>query len=129
MMDVITTVARVLAMESGAQLTLTPGVACTPATPALRTMADALLELLAPTGVELLALRLDGSTLTAEVREDAAEEPLCPAAFHRVVRSLSYRLLGEVWDGRLEVVTPEAAPASPATLGTPAIAAPVKIPA
>lgn len=108
MKDVITAIARVIAMENGAVFAVTPGVAYDPTDAKLRTMADALLERVAGTGIDLLALRCEGATLVAAINDDLADEPLSPMAFHHVVRNLSYKLLGEVWDGRLEL------PATPA---------------
>lgn len=97
----ITAAARLLAVQAGARLTVTPGVAYDTADPKLAAMAGALLEQVEGTGIDLLCLRREGETLFAQVDDSQAEEPLCPAAFHRVVRRLSHDLLGEVWDGRL----------------------------
>lgn len=69
---------------------------------ALHVMADALLKRVEGTGINLLVLRREGTTLEATVDDSQADEPLCPMAFAGVVRKLSYDLLGEVWDGLLE---------------------------
>lgn len=103
-MPVITAIARVLAMESGARLTISPGIAYNTADGALRTVAEALERQVAGTGIDILSLHRKGETLVAVVDESQAVEPLCPAAFHRVVRRLSYQLVGEVWDGSLALV-------------------------
>jgi predicted glycoside hydrolase/deacetylase ChbG (UPF0249 family) len=103
-LPVITAIARVLAMESGARLTLSPGIAYNTEDGALRTVAEALERQVAGTGIDILSLYREGETLVAVVDESRAEEPLCPAAFHRVVRQLSYQLVGEVWDGSLALI-------------------------
>lgn len=103
MKEVITAVAHVIALETGAPFTTVPGVAYDCADNALGTLAGALLKQVAGTGIDLLSLRRQGSTLVAIVNEDQADEPLCPAAFNRVVRRLSHQYLGEVWEGRFEV--------------------------
>ncbi|HYF76900.1 MAG TPA: hypothetical protein VD973_07205 [Symbiobacteriaceae bacterium] len=106
MMDVLTAVARVMAMENGASFAAVPGVAYDLTDPALDTMAQALLQQFAGTGLDLRSLRREDATLVADVDETHADEPLCPAAFNRVVHRLSYNLLGQVWEGKLEIVTP-----------------------
>ncbi|MFZ5827345.1 MAG: hypothetical protein ACOY94_23850 [Bacillota bacterium] len=111
MKDVITTVAQVLALENGASLTVTAGVACDMTNPALVRMAHELAGRLEPVGIDLQALHLAGETLIARIDESKAEEPLCPNAFRRVVRDLSYRLYGRVFEGRIL----EAAPATATT--------------
>lgn len=103
MKDVLTTAAHMITAEAGARLILTPGVAYDTTDSALSVMAGALLRQMEGTGIDLLALRRDGTTLIAEVSDDLADEPLCPAAFHRVVRRLSHDRLGEVWDGEFVV--------------------------
>lgn len=84
----------------------------------LSIMAEALRRQVEGTGIDLLSLHREGSTLTARINDAEAEEPLCPAAFDRVVRRLSYQLLGEVWSGRV-IFEPTAAPIpqNPAPLG------------
>lgn len=101
MRDVITTVAQILALENGASLTVTAGVACDMTNPALVRMARELAGRLGPAGIDLRALHLTEETLVARIDESKAEEPLCPNAFRRVVRDLSYRLYGRVFEGRI----------------------------
>lgn len=110
MKEVITAVAQIIALETGAQFHTVTGVAydCTDA--ALGTLAEALLKQAAGSGVDLLSLQREGTTLVAHINEDAAYEPLCPAAFSRVVRRLSQQFLGEVWEGRFEVTTDSRVP-------------------
>lgn len=112
MKDVITTVSQVLALENGTSLTVTARVACDMTNPALVRMARELAGRLGPVGIDLLALHLTNETLVARLDESKAEEPLCPNAFRRVVRDLSYRLYGRVFEGRI-------AEAAPATVPTP----------
>ncbi len=101
MENTLTTAARSFALENGARCIIKAGVSYDTADSALRTMAEALLERVRGTGIDLLALHLDGDTLVASVDDSEAEEPLSPLAFHQVVRKLSYELLGQVWNGRL----------------------------
>jgi hypothetical protein len=110
MQDVTTAIARVIAMEAGATLVVETGFAYDTSDSALGLVAGALLEPLAAVGIDLLAVRREGSTLLATVDESQAEEVLCPAAFNRVVRQLSHRLLGQVWDAKFTVI-PESVPA------------------
>jgi hypothetical protein len=113
MKDVLTAVARVMALENGATFSVVPGAAYDMTDAALAAMAQALLERFDGTGYDLLALEREGSTLVAHINEEMADEPLCPAAFNRVVHGLSYRLLGEVWSGKLEAAfTPVTVPAT-----------------
>jgi hypothetical protein len=112
--DVLTAVARVMALENGAAFTVVPGVAYDVSDAALGAMAQALLERFDGTGIDLVALERQGSTLVAHINEDMADEPLCPAAFDRVVHRLSYDLLGEVWAGKVKptfTFTPSPIPA------------------
>lgn len=102
MKGVITTVAQILALENGATLTITPGVACDRTNPVLVRMARELSQRLEPAGIDLLALSLTGETLVARIDEQRAEEPLCPNALGRMVRDLSYRLSGQVLEARIE---------------------------
>jgi hypothetical protein len=101
MKDMLTAVARVMAMENGAGFAAMPGVAYDLTDGALATMAEALTQRLAPIGVDLLSLDREGDLLMARINEDLADEPICPMAFDRVVRQLSYSLLGAVWQGKL----------------------------
>lgn len=101
MKDVLTAAARVMALENGASFAAAPGVAYDRTDNRLGTLVRALLERLAPTGVDLLRVEREGSTLVAHVDEANADEPLCPAAFNRVIHRLSHELLGEVWEGKL----------------------------
>lgn len=110
MQDVATAIARVIAMEAGATLVVTTGFGYDTTDSALGLVAGALLEPLTAAGIDLLAVRREGGTLLAQVDESQAEEPLCPAAFNRVVRQLSHRLLGQVWNGKFTAV-PESVPA------------------
>lgn len=97
----LTTAARAFAKQNGIRCAVAAGVAYDITDNALGVMAEALLKLVRGTGINLLSLRRDGDTLVAEVNDAQAGEPLCPAAFHRVVRKLSCDLLGQVWNGRL----------------------------
>ncbi|HYF91438.1 MAG TPA: hypothetical protein VD969_04250 [Symbiobacteriaceae bacterium] len=103
MKDVLTAAARVMAMENGASFTAMPGVAYDLTDCALSTMARALLGQFDGTGIDLISLGRTGDTLVARIDEAAAEEPLCPLAFDRVVRKLSWQLLGQVWTGRIDI--------------------------
>lgn len=105
-MQTATAIAQVLALENGAPLTIISGVACDPSNPVLVRMAEELAVRLSGVGIELLSLRLEEEVLVAVVDEESAEEPLCPAAFRRVVRDLSYRLTGQVYDTRIEEASP-----------------------
>ncbi len=105
MMDVMTAVAQVLAQENGATLQVNQGFACSPALPLLGVIGSELADRMEPVGIALLDLRLEGETLIATIDESEAEEPLCPNAFHRVVRELTYRLCGQVWETRIEEAT------------------------
>ncbi|HWI62743.1 MAG TPA: hypothetical protein VNT75_12935 [Symbiobacteriaceae bacterium] len=105
MKDLLTAVARVMAMENGAGFAAMPGVAYDLTDSALGTMATALLKQFAGTGIDLLSLHREGDALVARINEDLADEPLCPMAFDRVVRKLSWSLLGQVWTGRLDIAT------------------------
>lgn len=113
MMDAMTAVAQILALENGTALAITAGVACDVRNPVLVRMAETLSERLGAVGINLLALRLEGDTLVAHIDERAAEEPLCPVAFRSVVRSLSYQLTGYPLDARIEEATPAATEAIP----------------
>ncbi|HLN60144.1 MAG TPA: hypothetical protein VK464_01235 [Symbiobacteriaceae bacterium] len=111
MKDKLTTLARVMAMENGAAFAAAPGSVYDRTDTHLAAVAQALLKRLAGTGCELLSVRREGSVLTASINEDGADEPLCPRAFDRVVHDLAWRLLGEVWEGKLAVsFTPAPAP-------------------
>lgn len=115
MQSVITAVARVIAMEAGAELRVLPGTAHNTSDRSLSILAEALLRQMAGTGVDLLSVERHGTRLVAEVDDSEAEEPLCPAAFRRVVRKLSYDLLGEAWDGELMLpAEPAGVPEKPA---------------
>lgn len=105
-MEVTTAITRVLALENGAQLVISVGVACDRTNPVLVHMADVLGERLEAVGIDLLALWLDGDCLVARINEEAAEEPLCPFQFNQVVRRLSYERTGRALDGRIEDATP-----------------------
>lgn len=105
-MEVTTAITQVLALENGAPLAISPGVACDPTNPMLVHMADMLSERLEAVGIDLLALWLEGDCLVAQVDEEAAEEPLCPFLFNQVVRKLSYQLTGWALDGRIEDLVP-----------------------
>lgn len=108
MENTLTTAAQAFAQENGVRCIITPGVRYDTTTPGLATVAEALLKRVQAADADLLALDLEGDTLVARVDDARADEPLCPAAFNRIVRQLSYDLLGQVWTGRL---APE--PASP----------------
>jgi hypothetical protein len=112
MQAVTTEIARVFALESGAELIIRPGVAHDTTDAPLRVVVAALLERLEGTGALLVAAERAGSTLVVSIDETEADEPLCPAAVTRVVRRLSYDLLGETWEAELC----EAVPASTETL-------------
>lgn len=101
MQNVITAVAQVLALESGARFESLAGTAMSPRDGALHSVAAALTSRFEAAGIDVLAYRLQEGLLTATVDEGGAPEPLCPAAFARVVRELSFRLVGEVWEGSL----------------------------
>jgi hypothetical protein len=104
MMDKLTAMARELALANGAGFAVLTGEPTYDRMDAsLTTMAQALLERFKPTGIALLALRREGARLVASINEDQADEPLCPRAFDRVVHDLAWRLLGEVWEGRLDI--------------------------
>ena len=105
MKDALTAVSRVMAVENGASFAVMPGVAYDLTDAALGTMARALLAQFEGTGIDLLSLHREGDALAANINEDLAEEPLCPMAFDRVVRKLSWTLLGQVWTGRLNIAT------------------------
>jgi hypothetical protein len=113
-------IAQTLALENGAGYAVTPGALYDRTDASLAIMAEALLRHMEGTGIDLLALRREGFTLIAEVDDAAAGEPLCPAAFNRVVRKLSHALLGEVWDGRLLVVDPSGPVAGEQVVSAPA---------
>lgn len=102
----ITTVAYTIARQAGASLVITPGVAYDITDTALATLAGALQERIAAVGADLISLDRHGARLTACVDDRGADEPLCPNAFHRVVRRLSYELLCEAWDGVLTTAEP-----------------------
>lgn len=114
MKDVITAVARVFALENGASLAVTTGVACDPTHPVLTRIAGELSERLGSVGIDLQALWLDGESLVAQIDESQAEEPLCPFAFQGLVRKLSYQYTGQVWDARIEDATPALTELTPA---------------
>lgn len=103
MQDVTTAIARVIAKESGAALVITAGFAYDTTDTALGLVAGTLQERLSAAGCDLLAVRREGTALSAHVDESRAEEPLCPAAFNRAVRQVAYQFLGEVWEGRFTV--------------------------
>lgn len=103
MMDKLTKLAMELALGNGAGCAVVDEPAYDRSDRRLAAMAQALLERCASAGYDLLALRREGSSLTVSINEDRADEPLCPRAFDRVVRDLSWRLLGEVWEGKLVV--------------------------
>ena len=105
MKDVLTAAARVMAMENGASFAAMPGVAYDLTDAALSTMARALLDQFKGTGIDLVSLHRTGDALAARINEAMADEPLCPMAFDRVVRKLSWQLLGQVWTGRLDIAT------------------------
>ncbi|HWI53668.1 MAG TPA: hypothetical protein VNT01_16145 [Symbiobacteriaceae bacterium] len=105
MKDVLTAAARVMAMENGASFAAMPGVAYDLTDAALGTMARALLKQFDGTGIDLLSLEREGDALVAAINEDLADEPLCPMAFDRVVRKLSWDMLGQVWTGTLNIAT------------------------
>lgn len=106
MNDLMTAVARILAQENGATLTVTNGFACDLTNPVLVRLGEDLGPRLAAAGIDLLALRLEGDCLVARIDEQNAEEDLCPNAFRRVVQNLSYRLCGRAFDARIELATP-----------------------
>lgn len=99
MPDVLAKTARVIARRAGAQLAMIPGVAYDHTDPVLATMAEALVQRLEPTGAALLSLERNHSAFAAVVDDASSADPISPAAFQRVVRSLAWDMLGEVWDG------------------------------
>ncbi|HEY3363753.1 MAG TPA: hypothetical protein VGK74_01700 [Symbiobacteriaceae bacterium] len=105
-MQEIMTAAQALALANGAAFSVTTGVLYDPAGAGLSVLVPVLQERLRAIGVSLEAVRREGDTLIATVREDEAGEPLCPAAFRQVVRAESHRLLGEALDGRFVVAAP-----------------------
>lgn len=111
-MQEIISAARSLAMANGTAFAVVTGVAYDWADADLALLVPVLLERLQAIGVDLISARREGDLLVATVREDEAEEPLCPAAFDRVVRAESCRLLGEPWGGVFTVAAPAPAPAA-----------------
>jgi|GEM_PF-3478164 len=113
MKDLVVAAAQGLAVANGAAFVVVPGAVYDAADSDLAALAQALLTKVAGTGIELTSLRRVGSTLYAGINDSAAEEPLCRLAFGRVVRRLSFDLLGEAWDAHVTF----------APVGTPAPAA------
>lgn len=106
----VATQARLLAARAGAQFALMPSAAYDTSDPRLAILAEALLPRIAAVGANLSSLRWENNVLVAQVNDDQAEEPVCPGAFARMVRQLSYTLLGEVVEGRLAAPAPAYGP-------------------
>jgi len=102
MVDVMTAVAQVLALENGAQFHVNQGVAGATNNPVLVQVGKELEGRLASIGIALLSVRLEGETLVATIDESEAEHELCPNALRGVVREIAYRLCRQVWDARME---------------------------
>lgn len=107
----LTAAARQLAQQAG-RLAGIPGIAHDTTDIRLTVLAEALLEKVEGTGIDILSLAFAGDALVATVDDTAAEEPLCPAAFGRLVRRLSFDLLGDAPQLRVRFVEPASAPAA-----------------
>lgn len=106
----LTAAARNLAHQAGARLTSIAGIAHDSSNPLLSALAEALQETAEGTGVDILSLEFAGEFLVATVDDAAAEEPLCPAAFGRLVRRLAFDLLGTPLELKVRFVEPTPVP-------------------
>lgn len=108
----LTASARQLAHQAGTLLVNIAGIAHDSSDIRLAALAEALLEQVEGTGIDILTLEFASEGLVALVDDSGSEEPVCPAAFGRLVRRLSFDLLGDPLELKVRFVEPSPAPAA-----------------